>query len=75
MSGDIVIAGFGGSAILRKSDRGIAAFAQDAVLAALADCGLERDQIDGYVGAPFATNAGAPMPRAETRYRSRPWRR
>lgn len=56
----IVIAGFGSSAIERRSDRGILAFAQDAILAALEDAQLPRDQVDGYIGAPFATNAGSP---------------
>jgi acetyl-CoA acetyltransferase len=60
MSHDIVISGFGSSSIERKSDRGIIAFAQDAILAALKDAGLSRDDIDGYIGAPFATNAGSP---------------
>lgn len=57
---NIVIAGFGSSAIERKSDRSIVAFAQDAVLAALGDARLGRDEVDGYIGAPFATNAGSP---------------
>lgn len=60
MSHDIVIAGFGSSEILRKSERSITAFAQDAMLAALHDAGVARDAIDGYVGAPWATNAGSP---------------
>ncbi|WP_118138324.1 hypothetical protein [Oceanicella sp. SM1341] len=60
MSGGIVIAGFGCSGITRRSRRGIAAFALDAALAALQDARLDRAEIDGYVGAPFATNAGSP---------------
>lgn len=56
----LVIAGFGSSAIVAKSERGIAAFAMDAVLAALADARITRDDVDGYVGAPFAPNAGSP---------------
>lgn len=60
MSHDIVIAGFSSSPIERKSDRSITAFAQDAILGAISDAGLGRDQIDGYIGAPFATNAGSP---------------
>lgn len=59
MNPAIVMAGFGSSDIMRKSDRGIAAAALDAAIAAMQDAGIERDQIDGYVGAPFATNAGA----------------
>jgi acetyl-CoA acetyltransferase len=55
----IAMIGFGSSAIERRSDRGIAAFALDAAVAAIADAGIERDAIDGYVGAPWATNAGA----------------
>lgn len=60
MTARLVIAGFGGSEIVRRSDRGIAAFALDALVAALEDAGIGRDEIDGYVGAPFATNAGSP---------------
>jgi acetyl-CoA acetyltransferase len=57
--GAIVIAGFGSSAIERKSERGITAFAHDSAIAALKDAGVSRDQIDGYIGAPWATNAGS----------------
>uniref|UniRef100_A0A2A4Z1C6 Thiolase C-terminal domain-containing protein n=1 Tax=OCS116 cluster bacterium TaxID=2030921 RepID=A0A2A4Z1C6_9PROT len=60
MSIDIVIAGFGSSKIERKSDRSILSFAQDAILDALSDVGLSKDEVDGYIGAPFATNAGSP---------------
>lgn len=60
MSGRVVIAGFGTSGIVARSERGIAAFALDAAVAALADAKLDRDAIDGYVGAPYATNAGSP---------------
>ncbi|WP_068297817.1 hypothetical protein [Pararhodobacter sp. CCB-MM2] len=56
----VVIAGFGSSTLEKRSDRGIAAFALEAALAALADASIRRDEIDGYVGAPFATNAGSP---------------
>lgn len=56
----VVVAGFGSSDIEKRSERGIAAFALDAALAALADAGVTRDDIDGYVGAPYATNAGSP---------------
>jgi acetyl-CoA acetyltransferase len=55
----ICFAGVGASAIERRSDRGILAFALDAALNAIRDAGLSRDDIDGYVGAPLATNAGA----------------
>jgi acetyl-CoA acetyltransferase len=60
MTGRVVMAGFGTSEIVRKSERGIAAFALDAALDALRDAHVGRDEIDGYVGAPFATNAGSP---------------
>ncbi|GEO87050.1 MULTISPECIES: thiolase C-terminal domain-containing protein [Alphaproteobacteria] len=60
MTADIVIAGFGSSALERRSDRSITAFAQDAIIAALADANLGRDEVDGYIGAPFATNVGSP---------------
>lgn len=56
----VAIIGFGSSELVRSSDRGIAAFALDAAVAALSDAKLSRDDIDGYVGAPFATNAGSP---------------
>ncbi|MEZ5650695.1 MAG: hypothetical protein R3E87_09140 [Burkholderiaceae bacterium] len=56
---DIAIIGFGGSEIVRRSDRGITAFGLDAAIAALADAGLDRDEIDGYVGAPWAPAADA----------------
>lgn len=58
-SQDIVIAGFGGSAIERRSERGLMAFATDAVVDLLHDARITKDQIDGYVGAPWATNQGA----------------
>ncbi|HWL56832.1 MAG TPA: thiolase family protein [Paracoccus sp. (in: a-proteobacteria)] len=56
----IVIAGFGTSSIERRSDRGILVFAQAAIIDALRDANLARDEVDGYIGAPFATNAGSP---------------
>lgn len=58
MSARSAIIGVGGSAIERHSDRGIAAIAVDAARAAIGDAGLALDDIDGYVGAPTATNAG-----------------
>ena len=58
MSG-VVIIGFGGSRISRRSERGLTTLALDAAMAALADAGLARADLDGYVGAPWATNAGA----------------
>lgn len=59
MSAAAAFIGVGSSSIERTSDRSILAFALDAAIAAIADAGLTRDDIDGYVGAPTATNAGA----------------
>lgn len=56
----VAIIGFGTSELVKSSPRGIAAFALDAAVSALTDAKLSRDDIDGYVGAPFATNAGSP---------------
>lgn len=58
-AGGVAIIGFGGSELVRRSDRGLSAFALDAAIAALADAGLQREQVDGYVGAPWAPHAGA----------------
>lgn len=55
----IAVIGFGGSEIVRRSGRGLTAFALDAAIAAIADAGLDRVQIDGYVGAPWAPAADA----------------
>jgi acetyl-CoA acetyltransferase len=55
----VAFIGVGASEIVRRSDRGITAFAVDAAVAAIADAGLGRDDIDGFVGAPTATNPGA----------------
>lgn len=57
--GAIAIAGFGSSQIVRRSQRSITSLAVDAILEALTDAGLTREDIDGYVGAPWATHAGA----------------
>jgi acetyl-CoA acetyltransferase len=56
---NVAFIGVGSSVIERRSDRSIAAFAVDAALAAIADAGLTRDDIDGYVGSPKAPNAAA----------------
>ncbi|MEC7762160.1 MAG: thiolase family protein [Pseudomonadota bacterium] len=56
----VVIAGFGASDILRKTDRSITDLSVEAILKALSDAQLSADDVDGYVGAPFATNAGSP---------------
>jgi len=53
------VIGIGSSTIERRSPCSITAFAVDAALNAIADAGLSKDDIDGYVGAPTATNAGA----------------
>ena len=55
----VVFIGIGGSEIVRRSDRDITAFALDAALAAIEDAGLSPNDIDGYVGAPTATQAGS----------------
>ena len=55
----VAIVGFGGSRISRRSERSLTTLAVDAALAAMADAGIERRDLDGYVGAPWATNAGA----------------
>ena len=54
------VIGVGSTAIERKSSRSIVSFAMDAAVAALADAGVGRADIDGYVGAPTSTTAGAP---------------
>lgn len=55
----VAIIGFGASPIERRSERGITAFALDAVIAALDDAHIGREDVDGFVGAPWATNQGA----------------
>jgi acetyl-CoA acetyltransferase len=55
----IAFIGVGGSEIVRRADRGIADFARDAAVAAIADAGLSVHDIDGYVGAPTSTATGA----------------
>jgi 3-oxoacyl-[acyl-carrier-protein] synthase III len=55
----VAFIGVGSSAIERRSDRSIVSFAVDAAVAAIADAGLTRDDIDGYVGSPKAPNAAA----------------
>jgi acetyl-CoA acetyltransferase len=53
------IVGIGSSTIERRSDRSITAFALDAAVAAIADAGLTRDDIDGYVGSPKSAHPAA----------------
>lgn len=48
--------GAGYSAIERSSDRGLLSFAVDAALDALRAAGVERDEIDGYVGMGTTPN-------------------
>jgi acetyl-CoA acetyltransferase len=52
-------AGVGYSAIDRVSDRSILAYAQDAALDALAAAGVDRSEVDGYVGIAKSPNPGA----------------
>ncbi len=46
---DIAIVGIGETAALRRSDRDIRQMAMDAILAALADAGIDPSQVDGIV--------------------------
>jgi acetyl-CoA acetyltransferase len=55
----IAFIGVGGSEIVRRADRGIADFAREAAVAAIADASLSVHDIDGYVGAPTSTATGA----------------
>jgi acetyl-CoA acetyltransferase len=55
----IAFIGVGGSTIERQSNRSITAFALDAAIAAITDAEIDIADIDGYVGAPIATNPGA----------------
>lgn len=54
------IIGVGSTPISRRCDRSIVSLGLDAALAAIADAGLTRADIDGYVGAPTSTAAGTP---------------
>jgi acetyl-CoA acetyltransferase len=53
------VVGVGYSAIERSSDRGIVAFAAEAASDALTAAGIDRDEIDGYVGIAHSPNPGA----------------
>ncbi len=55
----IAFVGVGSSSIERRSERSIVALALDAAIEAIADAGLSRDDIDGYIGSPRAAHAGA----------------
>lgn len=50
--GGTAIVGVGFTEITRRPERGIGAFAVEAAAGAIADAGLSRDDIDGYVGYP-----------------------
>lgn len=52
-------AGVGYSAIDRTPGRGILSYALDAAADALAAAGIERDEVDGYVGIGTSPNPGA----------------
>jgi len=58
-SENVAFIGVGSSTIERRSDRGITAFALDAAVAAIADAGLSRDDVDGYIGSPKSAHAAA----------------
>jgi acetyl-CoA acetyltransferase len=52
--GGTAIVGVGFTETTRRPTRGIGQFALEAALDAMRDAGVERDQIDGYVGYPRA---------------------
>lgn len=52
LGGRCAIVGVGYTDITRRSDRSIGALAVDAACDAIRDAGLERADIDGYVGSP-----------------------
>lgn len=53
------IVGVGYTPVVRHADRPLGSIAVEAALAAIADAGLTRDDIDGYIGCPGAPNASA----------------
>ena len=55
----VAVVGLGSTPIARHSDRSLGDIAIEAALSAIADAGLTRDHIDGYVGSPGAPNPGA----------------
>ena len=59
MKPGVAIVGLGFTEIVRRSNRSLSDFALEAALNAIADAGLSRDAVDGYVGAPSAPNASA----------------
>jgi acetyl-CoA acetyltransferase len=50
--GGTAIIGFGASDVTRRPDRGIGAYAVHAVKAALESAGIDKEEVDGYVGSP-----------------------
>ncbi len=57
--GQVAIVGVGYTRVVRHADRSLGSLAVEAAKDAIADAGLTRDQIDGYVGAPNAPNVSA----------------
>lgn len=55
----VVIAGYAHSAIQRHADRALGAIAVDVARAAVADAGLQVEQVDGFVGSSMLPSAGA----------------
>lgn len=53
------IVGIGSTPMARRAEQSLGGYATDAALAAIADAGLQRSDIDGYVGCPGAPNAAA----------------
>ena len=58
-AGKVAVAGIGFSAIERRTARPLGAFALDAAVAAVADCGLKISDIDGLATYPSAPFVGA----------------
>jgi acetyl-CoA acetyltransferase len=56
------IVGAGYTPALRHAQTSLAAVAMDAALNAIADAGLERGDIDGYVGTPNGPGGASPYP-------------
>ena len=55
----VAAVGVGSTAIARHSDISLGRLAVSAAVQAIADAGLRREDIDGYVGSPNAPNASA----------------
>jgi len=56
------IVGVGYTPVLRHAQRSLGAIAMDAALDAIADAGLKREDIDGYVGTPSGPAAAGGNP-------------